>query len=211
MKVLDLFSGTHSVGKVCEELGYEVVSLDLTKADYNVDIMDFDYKSKFKPKEFDIVWASPPCVTFSVARLCWLGQKTKYFGDKIITREMLENDMNECGLPILRKAEEIIKYLEPELYFIENPKTGRMKEFMEHHPHYDVDYCMYSNWGYKKSTRIWTNKVGFKPLLCNKKCGNMSDGKHNTQLGGQRGKRTSDVNRSRVPTDLIKQLILTQP
>ena len=30
MRVLDLFSGTHSVGKVASALGYEVVSLDLS-------------------------------------------------------------------------------------------------------------------------------------------------------------------------------------
>jgi hypothetical protein len=29
-------------------------------------------------------------------------------------------------------------------------------------PFYDVDYCMYSDWGYKKRTRIWTNKTDFK-------------------------------------------------
>ena len=31
MKLLELFSGTKSVGKVAEQLGYEVISLDLKK------------------------------------------------------------------------------------------------------------------------------------------------------------------------------------
>ena len=39
MRVLELFSGTHSVGKVAKELGYEVLSLDMDgNADINIDI-----------------------------------------------------------------------------------------------------------------------------------------------------------------------------
>ena len=43
MKLLELFSGTGSVGKVARDLGYEVVSLDLKNADINSDIMKWDY------------------------------------------------------------------------------------------------------------------------------------------------------------------------
>ena len=39
MKLLELFSGTGSVGKVAEELGFDVVSLDLKDADINTDIL----------------------------------------------------------------------------------------------------------------------------------------------------------------------------
>jgi adenine-specific DNA methylase len=36
MRLLELFSGTGSVGTVAKELGYNVVSLDLKKADINI-------------------------------------------------------------------------------------------------------------------------------------------------------------------------------
>lgn len=58
-----------------------------------------------------------------------------------------------------------------------------MKEYMMHRPHYDVDYCMYSDFGYKKRTRIWTNLEGFEPKLCNGNCGNMVNGKHACNMG----------------------------
>ena len=46
MKVLELFSGTGSVGDVCRRLGHEVVSLDRDlHADIECDIMDWDYKT----------------------------------------------------------------------------------------------------------------------------------------------------------------------
>ena len=46
MRVLELFSGTGSIGKCCKLLGYEVVSVDMImEADHKCDIMDFDYKS----------------------------------------------------------------------------------------------------------------------------------------------------------------------
>ena len=42
MKVLELFSGTGSVGKVCKQLDYEVVSVDMIlPADHQVDIMRY--------------------------------------------------------------------------------------------------------------------------------------------------------------------------
>ena len=40
MKLLELFSGTKSVGKVAERLGYDVTSLDLKDVDINIDILN---------------------------------------------------------------------------------------------------------------------------------------------------------------------------
>mgnify|MGYP003677421168 FL=1 len=204
MRVLELFAGTHSVGKVCKELGYEVVSLDLTGADININILEWDYKKAFEPGHFDVIWASPPCHTFSNCRRCWINRKTKYFGDKIITAKMLDDDMETNGLPIVRKTEEIIKYFNPNRWIMENPSTGKMKDYLKHLPHYDVDYCRYSDWGYKKPTRFWTNKEGFVPLKCNKNCGNMNGNKHKQRLDHTPGLHL----RYRVPPKLIEELLI---
>ena len=55
MRVLELFSGTHSVGKVCKEYGWEVVSVDLENADINTHILKWDYAKDYKEGDFDII------------------------------------------------------------------------------------------------------------------------------------------------------------
>ena len=68
LRVLELFSGTGSVGNACKALGMDVVSLDRDMpADIRSDIMDRDYTA-YKPKDFDVIWASSPCTEYSMAK-----------------------------------------------------------------------------------------------------------------------------------------------
>lgn len=184
MKVLELFSGTGSVGKVAKEMGWEVVSLDLKNADIETNILNWDYKV-YSPGHFDLIWASPPCDTFSILRKTWIGRKLKCHGGQVCTRELLQTDIDTIGLPIVRRTEEIIDYLKPKHYFIENPQTGQMKDYI-HRPYYDVDYCKYADWGYQKRTRVWTDLKGFIPKLCAKDCGQLVDGQHRVNFGGDK-------------------------
>lgn len=212
MNVLELFSGTGSVGKVCHQIGWEVVSVDLElPATHECDIMDFDYKQY--PKDyFSIVWASPPCTNYSKLQDGWLGRMRK---GEIYTKEIQEKEMNEDDKLVL-KALEIIQYFNPEVWFIENPAGSRMKDrsFMKDLPNYIADYCMYSDWGYRKRTRIWTNKKDWNNLLCNKKCGNMINNLHKNNLGNSlRRKKTAGISlsqqeRYRIPERLIISLFL---
>ena len=104
MKLLELFSGTQSVGKVARELGWEVVSLDLKDADINTDILKWDYETQYKPKHFDMVHASPPCTEYSIAKTT------------------APRDIPAAN-KIVQKTLEIIHYLDPIYYVIENPQT----------------------------------------------------------------------------------------
>ena len=68
MRVLELFSGTGSVGNVCRRLGCIVTSLDRDMdADVRTHIMDRDFRS-YPPGFFEVIWASPPCTEYSVAK-----------------------------------------------------------------------------------------------------------------------------------------------
>ena len=184
MRVLELFSGTGSVGKCCESLGWETISVDLLlPADHQIDIMDFDYK-QYSKDYFDIIWASPPCTEYSNLKSCLLGKKMK--NGEIYSKEIMEKNMIESD-KLVSKTLEIINYFDCYYWFMENPQTGRLKnrDVVKGLNYYDVDYCMYSDWGYKKRTRIWTNKKDWNNLLCDGSgsCGNIIDGKHKSNLG----------------------------
>jgi hypothetical protein len=59
---------------------------------------------------------------------------------------------------------------------------------MQNLPYTDVDHCRYSDWGYKKRTRIWTNSC-YQGKLCLgvKRCASMEGRWH--RRSAQRGAR----------------------
>ena len=192
MKLLELFSGTHSIGKVAIKHGYEVISLDRDlSATIEEDIMNWDYKI-YSPKYFDIITSSPVCLWWSILRNTWIGRKCKTIHPtETITMEIINNDIDLFGKPMVDKVIEIIKYFQPKYWWIENPQTGKMKNYIESiypefNTYYDVDYCQYSDWGYKKRTRFWTNIKNFSPKVCNKNCTNLVDGKHKHRMGSSK-------------------------
>ena len=132
VKLLELFSGTGSIGKVAKARGWEVVSLDLEtkfKPDIKADIMVWDYKV-YPVGHFDIITASPVCLWWSVLRNSCIGREIKAHPGVKLTKELIQQDIDRYGKPMVLKVLEIIEYLKPLFYTIENPQTGRMKEFL---------------------------------------------------------------------------------
>jgi site-specific DNA-cytosine methylase len=168
MRLLELFSGTKSVSKAVGHLFTEIVSLDNLQ-EFNPticsDILSWDYKV-YPPGYFDVIWASPPCTEYS---------KMKYITGASRNLALADN--------IVKRAIEIIDYFRPDKWFIENPQTGLLKdrEFMLGIPFTDVDYCMYSDWGYRKRTRIWLS-TDYEGRMCNKQCGSITNGIHKSPI-----------------------------
>ena len=169
MRALFLCSGTGSVGEPFRRNGCEVVDVDWDSrfgAEVVVDIMTWDYKAAFPQGHWDVIWASPDCTQYSIARTT---AKTP--------RNFAQADA------LVQKCLEIIDYFQPSVWFIENPDSGYLKSriFMQDLPYCRVDYCMYGA-PYRKRTRIWTNGE-WTPKLCDRS--HLIDGKH--AMTAQRG------------------------
>ena len=197
MKLLELFSGTHSIGKVAEDMNIDVVSLDRDLPEYDKSdkekkykskhhiqscLLEWDYKNDFKEGDFDIITASPSCFYWSQLRKCWYNayyhvetmkfSRTEKDGYIKFTEKELQDDINKYGKPQVDKVIEILEYFKPKYYWIENPKGSSMKDYLYEKGYTNdelVSYCKYG-FPYQKHTRFWTNIPNFKGNVCKNDC-----------------------------------------
>jgi hypothetical protein len=97
----------------------------------------------------------------------------------------------------------VLDYFQPKWYWIENPWLSRMRDYITDLPHVCVDYCQYSDWGYRKRTRLWTN-IPLTPLVCDSSCPNMVGKRHRVNLITRGGYLHEKY---RVPPQLIEELL----
>jgi site-specific DNA-cytosine methylase len=214
MKLLELFSGTGSVGKIAKEYGYtEIVSLDndpRRDVTYCVDVLTWDYKV-YPTGYFDVVWASPPCTAYSSMQYIVQKQRENIGKPYCIEESRRESDR------IVERVLEIIKYYAPDVWFIENPKSGALKSRtpMIGLPYIDADYCKYG-YPYRKSTRFWTNRQ-VSLMTCKYDCDytdlgsrrhlfNIGIGGNRDMLGSLGWKYNLDMKYS-IPPDLVRALL----
>jgi len=156
MKIIELFSGTKSISNAFSSRGHETFTIDNDpdlKPDLCMDMLSFNIS--MLPKEWrtpDIIWASPPCQTFSVCTIY------RNFKDGKPC-----NSKSYIGLALAMKCIEIIEQLKPKFWFIENPRGMlRKQHFMPNGLRKTLTYCQYGE-NYQKPTDIWTNAQHWIP------------------------------------------------
>ena len=88
-RVLELFSGTGSIGRAFERLGWTVTSLDINpkfEPTHVADILSWNFKL-YRPGHFDFVWASPVCTQYSIARTCG-PPRDLHAADRLVVRAL---------------------------------------------------------------------------------------------------------------------------
>lgn len=211
MNVLELFAGSRSIGKVCDNLGYNVFSSDINSfdnIDYVIDINKFDVSLvSFIP---DFIWASPPCTYFSVASI----------GKHWNKNNTPKSDNALKGVEYVKSTLKIINYfklLNPNLnWFMENPR-GKLRKLniVKGLPRTTVWYCKYGDTR-AKPTDIWSNNIwnpmfntnGWKPR---EECFNGNKDCHHE--AAPRGSRTGtqglkgNYDRSKIPQQLCEDIV----
>jgi len=205
MEILELYAGSRSIGEVAEKFGHRVCSVDI-KPFKGIDIIkDIEFLTiKDLPFIPDMIWASPPCTTYSIAAISHHRREDRTprtdFGAKsdrlIINTIRLIKDIG-C------------------IYYIENP-VGllRKMDFMRGLNRTTITYCSYGD-KRMKPTDIWSNNIwdmfnlnGWKPKpMCfngNKKCHHEA---------APRGSRTgtqglnNNYERSKIPAMLCVEIL----
>lgn len=195
---LDLFAGTGSATKAFEEHpDWEVTKVELNErfeADMHEDVSDLEPKDF--DKDFDFIWASPPCTKFSVAAIGHHWDKTNdnYYPEK---KECVES------VSLVYQTLYLMNQLNPEYWVLENPRAMLRKIIGM--PAGTVTYCQYGD-SRMKPTDLW----GRLPESFEfKSCSNGADCHDSAPRGSQTGTQGMDnaEERATVPYGLSKAIV----
>ena len=195
MKVLELFAGSRSIGKAAEALGMEVFSIDLMPFE-NIDLVKdlLEVNPNEIPFTPDIIWASPPCTSYSIAAI-----KHHRRGQVAVS------DTARTGDSLVLATLNFIEIFKPKFWFIENPRGMlRKMDFMQDLKRDTVTYCQYGDFR-MKPTDIW-HQSNWKPRPM---CKNGSSCHQAAPRGSSTGTQglSNDYKRSQIPNELCLEIL----
>lgn len=204
LKVLELFSGTRSIGKAFEEKGHEVFSVEWDRQ-HEADLyMDIEFITPFDiPFIPDVIWASPDCTTYSIASI----SHHRNFDRTGKTDYAKKSDrVNETLWSLIRYYTMRNPNL---LFFVENPRGLYHKmlfpeRFNIDYQVFTVTYCQYGDIRMKPTT-ILTNhpQPNFKPM-----CKNGDTCHESAPRGSKTGTQgLKKIDRSRIPNNLCQHIV----
>lgn len=202
MKLLELFAGSRSIGKVGDEMGMDVFSIDWKQYD-DIDLaIDIEHlKKEDIPFIPDVVWASPDCTTYSIAAISTHRNKTEPKSEYAKKCDRV----NQHFISLIKQYLEINPTM---VFFIENPR-GMMRKmpFMQEFKRHTIWMCKYGDIR-AKPTDIWTNSTTWVPRpMChngNKEC-HHQPAPRGSKTGTQGLKGSYE--RSRLPKELAEEVL----
>jgi site-specific DNA-cytosine methylase len=192
--LVELFSGTQSIGRAFKLQGWQVTSVDIDAKSSPMiclDIMDLTVEDLLEYGNVDLIWASPPCTHYSCARTTAKTPRDLEGSDALVRK-------------VLDLADQLCCY-----YLMENPQSGLLKSrpVVQGLNYVVLDYCRYGT-PYRKRTAIWTN-TDFTPQrpLCDKDCAS-SDGRRHTRAAQRVGRGYSHTLNElyMIPAELCEEL-----
>lgn len=207
MKTIELFCGTKSFSKVAGKRKHMTYTIDNNGAfepDLCADILKVPIED-FAWGKYDLLWASPPCIAFSVASISknWKGDRNKRTPKSASARH---------GLRLLDKTIEWIARVKPKEWFIENPR-GMMRKviddlFRKHgvtgYRRLTVTYCQYGDTR-QKPTDIWTNNMTWRPKPACKKGAKCHQAAPRGSKTGTQGLKNA-TERGMIPAALFEEI-----
>lgn len=207
LTVLELFAGTRCISKAFEDANHKTYSVEWDRGFDNIDL--YEDVNNLTPEKIyklcngkpDVIWASPDYTSYSVAGIRF--HRRKNSAGLLIPISDYAKFCDKTNQHLI----DLIKIINPTLYFIENPRGGlRKMPFMQGLPRYTVTYCQYGE-KRMKPTDIWTNHPDpkFRPACKNGDACHESAprGEWRTGTQGIRGSRE----RSKIPEELCQHIV----
>lgn len=194
--VLDLFSGLGGFSTAFEQSqNWNVVTVDIQERfNPNIQANVLDLRPGDLP-EADVILASPPCTTLSIA-----GNHTDHYVDGEPNSKEAKNHV-----ALAFHTVGLIEALSPDYWFLENPR-GRMRRYLGE-PTGEITLCQYG-YDWQKPTDLWgVHPPSMDYRTCPKGSNCHAAGPSGFDSDGETTHERDPAERAKLPVELSKAIL----